>query len=109
MSANGIVATTEGLDSDLTQLMYVVPSGQYDRRWVLYDPDLWDLVPCGFTNIGTSQSYCKDALWETKRRVANDSYACPNPHWVFSILRALRLVSLVDVSSRLKPSLALAR
>ena len=79
MSANGIVATTEVLRSDLIQLIYVVPSGQYDRRWVLYDPDLWDLVPCGYTNTGMSQSYCKDALWENKRRVANDSYACPNP------------------------------
>ena len=112
MSANGIIATTEVSHPDLIQLMYVVPSGQYDRRWVLYDPDLWDLVPCGYTNTGMSQSYCKDVLWETKRMVANDSYARPNPHCgLFNPkgFTALRLVSLVDVSSRLKPFLALAR
>ena len=80
LSANGIVATTEVLRSDLIQLTYVVPSGQYNKRWVLYDPDLSDLVLCGYTATDMSQSYYKDALWEHKRRVANDSYACPNPH-----------------------------
>ena len=79
MSANGIVATTEVLRSDLIQLIYVVPSEQY-KRWVLYDPDLRDLVPCGYTATEMSRSYYKDALWEHKRRVAGDSYACPNPH-----------------------------
>ena len=80
MSANGIVATTEVLRSDLIQLIYVVPSGQYNKRWVLYDPDHRDLVPCGYTDAGMSQSYYKHALWEHKRRVAVDSYACPNLH-----------------------------
>ena len=80
MSANGIIATTEVSHPDLIQLMYVVPSGQYDRRWVLYGPDLWDLVPCGYTNTGMSQSYFKDTSWEAQLIVANDSYACPNPH-----------------------------
>ena len=80
MPANGIVATTGVLFNDLIQLIYVVPSGQYDRRCVLYDPDLWDLVPCGYTNTGMSQSYFKDTSWEAQLIVANDSYACPNPH-----------------------------
>ena len=80
LSANGIVATTEVSNSDLIQLIYVVPSGQYNKRWVLYDPDLRDLVPCGYTAMEMSRSYHKDVLWEHERRVANDSYACPNPN-----------------------------
>ena len=80
LSANGIVATTEVLSSDLFQLIYVVPSGQYNKRWVLYDPDLRDQVPCGYTAMEMSRSYYKDVLWEHERRVANDSYACPNPN-----------------------------
>ena len=80
LSANGIVATTEVLNSDLFQLIYVVPSGQYSKRWVLYDPDLHDLVPSGYTAMEMSRPYYKDVLWEHERRVANDSYACPNPN-----------------------------
>ena len=79
-SANGIVATTEVLFNDLIRLIYVVPSGQYDRRWVLYDPELWDLVPCGYTNNSVSQSCFKDTSWGGQRVVYNDSYACSNPH-----------------------------
>ena len=78
LSANGIFATTEVLNSDLIQLICVVPSGQFNKRWVLYDPDLRDLVPCGYTAMEMSRSYYKDVLWEHERRVANDSYACPN-------------------------------
>ena len=80
ISANGIVATTEVLFHDLIQLIYVVPSGQYDRRWVLYDLELWDTVPCGYTNTGMSPSSLRDTSWGGQRIVYNDSYACPNPH-----------------------------
>ena len=80
MSANGIVATTEVLRSDLIQLIYVVPSGQHNKRWVLYGPDRRDIVPCGYTAMGMSRSYYKEVLWEHGRRVANGSTACPNPH-----------------------------
>ena len=75
LSANGIVATTEVLTSDLFQLIYVVPSGHYNKRWVLYDPDLRDLVPSGYTAIEMSRPYYRDEVWEHERRVANDSYA----------------------------------
>ena len=61
LSANGIVATTEVLNSDQIQLMYIVPSGQY-KRWVLYDPDLHDLVPCGYTAMEMSRPYYKDVV-----------------------------------------------
>ena len=79
LSANGIVATIEVLSSDLTQLVYVVPSGQYAKRWVLYDPSLCELVSLGCTAVDMSHSYPRDMSWEHARRVAKDSYACPNP------------------------------
>ena len=79
--ANGIVATKEVLRNDLIQLIYVVPSGQYDGRWVLYDPALWGFVPRGYTSNGVSPSCFEDTSWGGQNIVYNDSYACPNPHW----------------------------
>ena len=66
--------------SDLFQLIYVVPSGHYNKRWVLYDPDLRDLVPSGHTATDMSRPCFWDDVWEHERRVARDSYACPNPN-----------------------------
>ena len=80
LSANGIVATTEALTSDLFQLIYVVPSGQYNKRWILYGPDLRNLVPSGYTAIEMSRPYSRGMEWEHERRVANDSYACRSPN-----------------------------
>ena len=58
---------------DLFQLIYVVPSGHYNKRRVLYDPDLRNLVPSGYTAIEMSRPCSRDLVWEHERRVANDS------------------------------------
>ena len=79
LSANGIVATTETLTSKFFQLIYVVPLGNYDKRWALYGPDLREYAPSGYASTDVSRPYYRDSNWEHERRVANDSYPCPNP------------------------------
>ena len=83
MSMNGIVATRQTLGSNHSKLVYVVPGGNYDGRWVLYDPDLWELIPTGFTmppNASSQGQYYYEGTASTRERMAkNDSYACPNP------------------------------
>ena len=82
MSLNGIVVTTRTLTSNYIKLIYVVPKGNDDERWVLYDPCLWNSVPTGGTkapDVDSSheRSYYRDA-WEWKRITADDSIACPS-------------------------------
>ena len=125
LSANGIVATTQTLTSEFFQLIYVVPSGDYEKRWVLYDPDLRECIPLGYTTTASvpeeqqvvktesgysvSRPYFRDCNWEHEWKIADDSYACPNPNCCLFTLRVLRRVSLVDVNSHLKLSQDLVR
>ena len=83
---NGMVATTHTLTSELFQLIYVAPGGNYDKRWVLYDPDISDRIPTGYTLTEDDPALRPDyyrstnRVWENARIVANDSYACPYPN-----------------------------
>ncbi len=83
MSMNGIVATRQILGSSHINLVYVVPGGNYDERWVLYDPALWTLIPAGFTMPPNASSrgqlYYEGAASTRERMAKKDSYTCPNP------------------------------
>ena len=83
MSLNGIVVTTRTLTSKYIKLIYVVPKGNHDERWVLYYPCLWNSVPTGGTKApdadsSTDRPYYRDYAWEWKRITEDDSVACPN-------------------------------
>ena len=63
-----------------------VPGGNYEKRWVLCNPDISDRIPMGYTTMANDPALypgyyrSTDRVWENARIVANDSYACPNPN-----------------------------
>lgn len=105
MSANGIVATTEVLRPDLIQLLL-------DN--IISDGSRMILTFVTLSHVGTPLRICHDHIIRTRCgstsvELQMTVMLVPILTVVFSTLRALRPVPLVDVSSRSRPSLALAR